>query len=283
MHNRNPMRMHEISPTASVIRIGIVAGMILALGYERCLGALDSETAQARRDLKAMIECQGAGRDVQFDDEPGNRTVTYRANTGTRGERADRACMIQLVTIVSVTADYATIPATGSGAYGIKFFDYNSDNFNGEGKGMYRTSLSKSAAEAAARALKFLAIQTQRERDVVDATKLEEFKKQAKAWRELPTKPTMPEEARRHKVLAENAFREKDFTKASEEYGAALKIFPCWPEGQFNLALISGETKSYRSALLHMKCYLELAPNAPNAEPARDKLIIWEDKIKPKW
>lgn len=268
---------------ASVIRIGIVTSMILASEYERCVGALDSETAQARRDLKALIECQGAGHDVQFDDTPGNRVVTYRATSGTRGERADRTCQIQFVTIVSVATDYATIPATGSGAYGIKFFCYNSDNFNGEGMGMHRTRLSKSCADAAARALKFLATQTQRERDALDADKLEEFKKQAKAWRELPTKPTMTEDARRHKVLAENAFREKDFDKAQAEYEAALKIFPCWPEGQFNLALIAGETKAYRSALLHMKCYLELAPNAPNAEAARDKLIIWEDKIKPKW
>ena len=93
----------------------------------------------------------------------------------------------------------------------------------------------------------------------------------------------MSEEARRHKILGDNAYKEKDFGKAATKYAAALEIFPCWPEGQFNCALYSEESKYYREAILHMKYYLELIPDAPNARQAKDKIFIWEDKIVPKF
>ncbi len=46
------------------------------------------------------------------------------------------------------------------------------------------------------------------------------------------------------------------------------------------LAYIAGERKAYRVAILHMKCCVELMPDGPDARAARDKIIIWEDKIQ---
>lgn len=105
------------------------------------------------------------------------------------------------------------------------------------------------------------------------------FQVQLKALRESTTKPTMPEAAREHQVLAEYAFKEKNTDKAMLEYTEALKIFSTWPEGQFNLATLCGEARHYQCAVLHMKEYLELAPDSPDAQAAKDSIIIWNDKL----
>jgi tetratricopeptide (TPR) repeat protein len=105
------------------------------------------------------------------------------------------------------------------------------------------------------------------------------FQEQLKAWREATTKPSMPESAREHQVLAEYAFKEKNTDKAMLEYTEALKIFSTWPEGQFNLATLCGEAKHYQCAVLHMKEYLELSPDSPDAQAAKDSIIIWKDKL----
>jgi len=106
------------------------------------------------------------------------------------------------------------------------------------------------------------------------------FEAQLKARREAAVKPTMPEAAREHQVLAEFAFKEKDVNKAIAEYLAALSIFPTWPEGQYNLATLAGEKKMYEVAIQHMKEYLELAPDSSDAQAAKDSVIIWKDKLQ---
>jgi tetratricopeptide (TPR) repeat protein len=85
--------------------------------------------------------------------------------------------------------------------------------------------------------------------------------------------------SREHQVLAEYAFKQKDEEKAIREYMAALEIFPTWPEGQFNVATLAGEKKYYELAVMHMKEYLELVPNSPDAQAAKDSIIIWHDKL----
>jgi tetratricopeptide (TPR) repeat protein len=105
------------------------------------------------------------------------------------------------------------------------------------------------------------------------------FQEQLKPWREATSKPSMPESAREHQVLAEYAFKEKNTEKAMVEYTEALKVFSTWPEGQFNLATLCGEAKHYQCAILHMKEYLELAPDSPDAQAAKDSIIIWNDKL----
>ncbi len=105
------------------------------------------------------------------------------------------------------------------------------------------------------------------------------FLQQANAWRALMVKPAMPEDAYVHKVLAENAYKEKDLPKAMAEYRAALNLFPTWPDGQNNLAVLCGESGDYECALKHMQNYLMLVPNAPDARAAQDHIIIWRDKL----
>jgi tetratricopeptide (TPR) repeat protein len=115
------------------------------------------------------------------------------------------------------------------------------------------------------------------------ANEFADFKPQAKAWREAATKLVMPDAAHEHQVLAEYAIKEKDTDKAIAEYAAALSVFPTWPEGQYNLATLAGEKKFYGMAILHMNEYLELTPDSPDAQAAKDSVIIWRDKLQTAW
>jgi len=127
--------------------------------------------------------------------------------------------------------------------------------------------------------LDFLAADARQQVKAQLDSQLDGFKAQAKSWREATVKPAMPEAAREHQVLAEYAFKEKDTDKAIKEYSSALDIFPTWPEGQFNLATLAGEKKFYETAIFHMKEYLELVPESPDAQAAKDSVIIWKDKV----
>lgn len=134
-------------------------------------------------------------------------------------------------------------------------------------------------AERFAAALEYLsAVARQKTQAEVDAD-WAHFQKQVKLWQEANPKPAMPEAAHEHQVLAEYAFKEKNTEKAMFEYGEALKVFSTWPDGQFNLATLCGEAKRYQCAVLHMKEYLELSPDSPDAQAAKDSMIVWKDKL----
>ncbi len=134
-------------------------------------------------------------------------------------------------------------------------------------------------AERFAAALEFLSANARQQAKAQFEAQQQRFEALLPAWRDAAVKPAMPESAREHQVLAEYAFKEKDTDKAIREYAAALEIFPTWPEGQFNLATLAGEKKYYQLAVLHMKQYLELAPDSPDAQAAKDSVIIWRDKL----
>ena len=46
-----------------------------------------------------------------------------------------------------------------------------------------------------------------------------------------------------------------------------------------NAALLCAELGYYSEALHHMRAYLELVPDAPDAQQARDHMVIWEAKL----
>jgi tetratricopeptide (TPR) repeat protein len=104
------------------------------------------------------------------------------------------------------------------------------------------------------------------------------FEKVARDYRNALTKPEFPEEARKYYVQAEDAVREMKFDDAADLYGETLNIAPWWPEGHFNRALILGEVGDFNNAVIEMKRYLLLVPEAPNARAVQDKIYIWEGK-----
>ena len=103
---------------------------------------------------------------------------------------------------------------------------------------------------------------------------------QAAAWIASGSHVNLPDEALRHKVLGDHAFEQRDFQRAADEYEAALQIYPTWPDGQYVCAAIESQLKDYDDAIPHMKAYLELVPNAPNAEKAKEQIWIWQDEQK---
>jgi tetratricopeptide (TPR) repeat protein len=107
-----------------------------------------------------------------------------------------------------------------------------------------------------------------------------QFQQEAATWRALEVKPAISEEVRKRRLLAESAVAEKQFGEAVEEYEAGLEINPTWPEGHFNAALLCAELGYRSEAIHHMRAYLELVPEAPDAQAARDQMIIWEAELK---
>jgi regulator of sirC expression with transglutaminase-like and TPR domain len=106
------------------------------------------------------------------------------------------------------------------------------------------------------------------------------FRAAAQAWRANPAKPPLSPEADRHRILAENAIKEKDLPSAVKHFESALELQPMWPAGWFNLAIIYAEQQNYNEATERMKRYLELVPDAPDANDARTQMIIWTDKAE---
>lgn len=130
----------------------------------------------------------------------------------------------------------------------------------------------KTSAENFADALNRLLYAARQDKDFAT------FSAAAKPWRKMPVKPALPEGVQKYRVMAEDAFKNKEFEKAADYYEQGLEIEPLWPQGQYNAALLYGEIKDYENAVLHMKRYLELVPDARNAETVREKIYLWEGK-----
>jgi tetratricopeptide (TPR) repeat protein len=98
----------------------------------------------------------------------------------------------------------------------------------------------------------------------------------AEKYRAALPKPAIPEELRRFTVMADTAVSDKRFSDAVNSYLDGLRVAPWWPEGQFNAALVLGEIHYYDEAIEHMRKYLVLVPDAPDARAAQDKIYAWQ-------
>ena len=101
------------------------------------------------------------------------------------------------------------------------------------------------------------------------------FEKAVAFYRAQATRPALPEDARRFKVQAEAAVREKRDGDAVDLYAKALRIAPWWPDGHYNRALLLADEGLKADAILEMKKYLRLEPNASDARAAQDKIYEW--------
>jgi hypothetical protein len=105
---------------------------------------------------------------------------------------------------------------------------------------------------------------------------LDAVKAMAQLNQVMPSNPVLPEDVRRLQINAVGAISDKKFTEAADLYAEALIVAQWWPAGHFNRALVLGETGDYGEAKREMKFYLQLAPDAPNARAAQDKIYDWE-------
>lgn len=132
------------------------------------------------------------------------------------------------------------------------------------------------AATDALSGLQAIALHRTRE---VEAPAAGGFDKVAQDYRAAKTKPELTEEARKHKVLAENAVEEKRYFDAIDQYDRALKIAPWWAEGRFKRGMLLGQQGVLGEAVSEMKRFLALAPESADARQAQDKIYIWEDRM----
>lgn len=88
---------------------------------------------------------------------------------------------------------------------------------------------------------------------------------------------TITEEQRKFAVQA-NALNEKmDYYNALFYYQKAIEIIPySFPEAYYNMALIAEQIKKFEFAILCMKKYLILKPDASDSRAAQDKIYEWE-------
>ncbi len=107
---------------------------------------------------------------------------------------------------------------------------------------------------------------------------LRDFSQRAAAWRAQNPRPPLPDDIRALRLLAEDAVKQKQPAEALNYYEMALEKYPTWPEAWFNAALIAGEMGYYGDAVEHMQSYLELVPDAPDAQAARDQIGMWQYK-----
>jgi len=108
------------------------------------------------------------------------------------------------------------------------------------------------------------------------------FCQKAKAWRELPVKPTLSEQVQQYRTLAEEAYQHQDYQASVSYYEKGLAVDLMWAQGHFNAASLFGDyLQNYDKAVSHMRRYLELRPDAPNAAAGRQQMDLWKNKISP--
>ena len=102
--------------------------------------------------------------------------------------------------------------------------------------------------------------------------------------RTMKPAPRVPEEARRHYVMAltllKNAKNVKDCSAAVEEFKAALRIAPWWPDAYRNLGRASESAERYGEAITALKLYLLTRPKGSDARNAQDEIYIIEANQK---
>ena len=90
----------------------------------------------------------------------------------------------------------------------------------------------------------------------------------------------LTEEQRKFVVLANAANEDKNYTDALEFYSKLIRINPVsYPTAYFNMALIAAQKKDYTLAIVNMKKYLLLVPNAEDSRKGKDKIYEWEYKL----
>ena len=91
-----------------------------------------------------------------------------------------------------------------------------------------------------------------------------------------PKLSELPEEARKYALRGDVLTEEGKFEGAAKEYLHAVQAAPYIAKLYFNTAMIYGELQRHPQAIRHMKTYLNLAPEAPNARAAQDQIYKWE-------
>jgi len=128
-------------------------------------------------------------------------------------------------------------------------------------------------------AIFILKYKDQKKQEDDDQKELDIFSPVAQQYKSLAVKPDLNEEARRFLVQATTATEEKRYTDAINLLEKAINVDPAYPQAHFNRALLWPKFNINKAAILEMKKYLMLVPDASDARASQDKIYEWEGKI----
>ena len=149
---------------------------------------------------------------------------------------------------------------------GKTYVDYRTELDFSDGTGVYLGSFDKELMCSLVDDLYFIKTQTIAE---ANDKELARFNSVVEKYRELAAKPQPSEEQRKYIVQANAAAQTKDYNQAIDHYQQVLKISETsYPEAYFNLALLYGQESLFDNAILNMKKYLVLKPDASDARAA---------------
>jgi len=100
----------------------------------------------------------------------------------------------------------------------------------------------------------------------------------------LKPAPVIPEEARRHYVMALTLFKGakkiEDYSESIEEFKSALLVAPWWAEANRDLGMALEATKRYDDAISALKLYMASSPGEEKARAAQDEIYKIEGMKK---
>lgn len=104
-------------------------------------------------------------------------------------------------------------------------------------------------------------------------------------WSQQTTSaPAIPEEARRHFVIATALFKEAktpdDYLMVENHFKQAAELAPQWPDPLYNLALAKEAAGDYAGAIADLKLYLQFKLPDAEARAAQDKQYLLEAKLE---
>lgn len=107
------------------------------------------------------------------------------------------------------------------------------------------------------------------------------FKKECDSFKKNENELTMSEEQRKFIVQANAQNEEKKYYEALKLFKKVTEINSySYPPTYFNMALLYAQLNDYEEAILSMKKYLILVPDAEDSRKAQDKIYEWELKIQ---
>jgi hypothetical protein len=230
------------------------------------------QLVQARQVLSQQLTRSPFVADVVFQVDPGQpRVMDYTdPSTGV-------AQTVTLVTVLPATIQISYDPSPNAytePAWTISYTNYQ----DGHPYYWQRSGWSQADAQQIADALRVVVLDARQDGQQIFAGKYQKFLGLCQAAFGKP-QPPLPEEARQHQVLAEDAVSRNDLDHAMDEYDKAISAAPCWAEGRRRDALLEGQTGWYLPAVQDMKKYLLLVPDAPDAQAMGDQILVWTDRM----
>ena len=101
------------------------------------------------------------------------------------------------------------------------------------------------------------------------------FKQAADQYLAMAVKPKLPDDVETYSIQATTAIASKNFKTAVDLYTKGLNLAPWWASGYYNRALVLAELNADDAAIIDMKRYLYLRPDAPNASVVKHKIAEW--------